>query len=114
MRLTAATTIMIAASAVAATAQSRIDDLCGPGHVNEIAGAGDVRENPGGFYVESLGAQLGHGDLRIVRAVGTEYHLCTRPAATPDMGADRALLLMKEREVKFLFVPAFVGEASLG
>ncbi|MCU9849059.1 hypothetical protein OEZ60_13710 [Defluviimonas sp. WL0024] len=114
MRLTAATTILIVTSAVAAAAASRIDELCGPNHENEIAGAGDVRENPAGFYVESLGVQLDHGDLRIVRAVGSEYHLCTRPAATPDMNAGRARLLMEEREVKYLFVPAFAGEATHG
>ena len=34
-----------------------------------------------------------------------DFYLCTRPAATPDMDATKALLLMHERTVKYLFVP---------
>ena len=32
------------------------------------------------------------------------FYLCTRPAATPGMDMTKALLLMHERTVKYLFV----------
>ena len=88
-----------------AQAQSMIDERCGQDHVNQITELGDVISNPDGYYVRSLQTQLSHGDPRIVRAVGTEYRLCTRPAVTPDMDANEALLLKNKRVVKFLFVP---------
>jgi hypothetical protein len=86
-------------------AETRIDTLCGPAHKNEVPGLQDVTENPDGYYIVSLQTQLSHGDSRIVEATGDVFHLCTRSAATPDMDAYRALLLMQTREVKYLFVP---------
>jgi hypothetical protein len=88
-----------------ADAQSAIDQNCGQGHVNQTTVQGDVTANPDGYYVRSLQTQLSHGDPRIVRAVGGEYHLCTRPAETPDMDATQATLLKNGRVVKFLFIP---------
>lgn len=92
-------------AAGAAEAQSVIDQLCGSNHVNQIIAQDDVTSNPDGYYVRSLQSQLSHGDPRIVRAVGKKYHLCTRPAATPDLDANQATLLDNERVVKYLFIP---------
>jgi hypothetical protein len=89
----------------AAQAETRIDDLCGSEHRNEVAGLSDIKANPNGYYVVSLRTQLSHGDPRIVNAIGDEFHLCTSSAATPDMETTRALLLMQTRVVKYLFVP---------
>jgi hypothetical protein len=94
--------------ASAAQAETRIDTLCGSEHRNEVAGPQDVMANPGGYYIVSLRTQLSHGDLRIVKATGEVFHLCTSSAATPDMETTRALLLMQTREVKYLFVPAIL------
>lgn len=88
-----------------AQAQSMIDERCGQDHMNQIAGLGDVISNPDGYYVRSLQTQISHGDPRIVRAVGREYHLCIRSVATPNLDANEALLYKNERMVKFLFVP---------
>ena len=93
-------------------AEGMIDTLCGPGHVSETAGPSDVRHNPDGYYVASLQTQLSHGDPRIVHAVGETFHLCTRPAATPDMETTRAILLMNERVVSYLFVPTEIPTSS--
>ena len=103
IKITAWTIMAIAASP--AIAQSKIDALCGPRHVNELTSDSDVLTNPDGYYVRSLGEQIRHGDPRLIQAVGTKFHLCTRSAATPDMDASRALPLMNERRVKYLFVP---------
>ncbi len=97
--------IALTMAAGAADAQSMIDQLCGQGHVNQTNKQGDVTANPDGHYVRSLQIQLRHGDPRIVRAVGNEFHLCTGPAATPDMDANQAMLLKNERVVKYLFIP---------
>lgn len=94
--------------ASAAKAVTRIDTLCGSEHRNEVAGPRDVMANPGGYYIVSLRTQLSHGDPRIVKATGEEFHLCTSSAATPDMETTRALLLMQTREVKYLFVPTIL------
>ena len=67
--------------------------------------ADDVRPNPAGFYVASLREQVSEGDPRIILSPSDEFYLCTRPAATPDMDMSKALLLMHERTVKYLFVP---------
>ena len=83
----------------------RIARLCGEGHVNEAASPADIRANPDGYYVASLREQISHGDPRIVRDTVGGFHLCTVPAATPEMDANKALLLMGERQVKYLFVP---------
>jgi hypothetical protein len=91
--------------AATAQAETRIDPLCGLGHRNEVASSQDVQANPAGYYVVSLRTQLPFGDPRIVQATGEAFHLCTSSAATPDMEATRALLLMQAREVKYLFVP---------
>lgn len=99
------TIAFLALCAAPALAESKIDSLCGTGHVDETAHAGDVSANPDGYYIRSLQVQLRHGDPRIVQAVGKQFHLCTRSAARPDMEATRALLLQGEREVKYLFVP---------
>ena len=105
LELFAALTVLTIASTSTAYAKSRIIDLCGDGHVNEVAAAADVAANPDGYYIRSLQTQLSHDDPRIVNAIGAEFHLCTRSAATPDMDATTALLLMNERTVKYLFVP---------
>ena len=86
-------------------AQTRIDTLCGTAHQNEVAGPQDVKANPAGYYIASLLTQLSHGDPRIVKATGDVFHLCTRSAATPDMETNRALLMLRTRGVKYLFVP---------
>lgn len=90
----------------AAEAQSIIDQRCGPNHINQIATQGDLVANPDGYYVRSLQTQLSHGDPRIVQAVGREYHLCTRPASTPDMDTNQTILFKNERTIKYLFVPS--------
>ncbi|KQZ95336.1 hypothetical protein ASD64_18825 [Mesorhizobium sp. Root157] len=96
---------LLLAAQTAAQADSRIVKLCGPDHVNEAASRGDVRPNPEGFYVTSLREQVREGDPRIIVSTSDEFYLCTRPAATPDMDTTKALLLMHERTVRYLFVP---------
>lgn len=100
--------MILAAAPSFGAAQSLKDTLCGSGHVNEISASDDVSANPDGYYIQSLKVQLSHDDPRIVDAVGDDFHLCTRSAATPDMDAARAASLMTERRVKYLFVPAIV------
>jgi hypothetical protein len=96
---------LLLAAQTPAQADSRIVRLCGSDHVNEVASRDDVRPNPAGFYVTSLSEQVSEGDPRIIRSLSVEFYLCTRPAATPDMDTTKALLLMHERTVKYLFVP---------
>ena len=96
---------LVLAAPTAAQADSRIAKLCGPDHVNEAASTDDVRSNPAGFYVTSLGEQVREGDPRIILSTSDAFYLCTAPAATPDMDSSKALLLMHERTVKYLFVP---------
>ena len=96
---------LLLATQTAATADSRIAKLCGSDHDNEVASEDDVRPNPDGFYVTSLREQVSEGDPRIILSTGDEFYLCTRPAATPDMDTTKALLLMHERTVGYLFVP---------
>lgn len=86
-------------------AEGMIAKLCGRDHQNEVATYTDVTSNPDGYYIRSLRTQLSHGDARIVKAVGDSYYLCTVSAARPDMDQTKALLAMKERAVKYLFVP---------
>ncbi len=92
-------------SASVACADSRIETLCGVGHLNEVAAADDVVSNPDGFYIRSLQTQISYGDPRIVQTNGSSFHLCTASAATPDMDINKALLLVNERRVKYLFAP---------
>ncbi|MDX8516323.1 hypothetical protein [Mesorhizobium captivum] len=96
---------LLSAAPAAAKADSDIAKSCGPDHVNEVASADDVRANPAGYYVASLREQVYEGDPRIMRTTSDDFYLCTRPAATPDMDSTKALLLTKERVVKYLFVP---------
>jgi hypothetical protein len=96
---------LLLAAQTAAEADSRIARFCGPDHVNEVASEDDVRPNPDGFYVASVREQLSQGDPRIILTNGDHFYFCTRPAATPDMDATKALMLMRERVVKYLFVP---------
>ena len=103
-KLIIALAVLLAAQ-TAAKEDSRIAKLCGSHHVNEAASTDDVRPNPAGFYVTSLREQVREGDPRIMLTTGDEFYLCTRPAATPDMDTTKALLLMHERTVKYLFVP---------
>lgn len=105
MKPTAILTAALILTAGTAISGEKIDTLCGAGHVNEVSSDGDVTENPNGYYIRSMQVQLSHGDPRLVLGVGDEYRLCTRPAATPDMEANRARLLVNERAVKYLFVP---------
>lgn len=88
-----------------AQAQSLIDAHCGLDHKNELAANQVISENPDGFYLPGLKTQLSHGDPRIIRAVGSEFHLCTRDAARPNMDATQLYTLTLKREVKYLFVP---------
>lgn len=96
---------VVAATQSSAAADSRVAMLCGSDHSNEAASPDDVRPNPDGFFVASIREQVSEGDLRIVRSTRDDFYLCTRAAATPDMDATKAFLLMKERTVKYLFVP---------
>lgn len=96
---------LLAAAQVSARADSRIATLCGADHVNEAVSQDDVRANPDGFYVASLREQVSEGDPRILLTTADDFYLCTRPAATPDMDASKAMLLMHERAVRYLFVP---------
>ena len=96
---------LLLAAQTAAEADSRVAKLCGSDHVNEVASGDDVRPNPAGFYVASLREQVSEGDPRIILSTSDEFYLCTRTAATPDMDTSKALLLMHERIVKYLFVP---------
>lgn len=96
---------VLLAAQTAAKADSRTAKLCGPDHVNEVASRGDVHPNPDGFYVTSLREQVSEGDPRLILSTNDEFYLCTRPAATPDMDTTKALLLMHERTVRYLFVP---------
>lgn len=97
---------LLSAGALAAQADSDIAKLCGPAHVNEVASADDVLAYPAGYYVASLKEQVSLGDPRIMLTSNDEFYLCTRPAATPDMDTTKAMLLMQERIVKYLFVSA--------
>jgi len=96
---------IVSATQSAAAADTRIAKLCGPDHKNEAASQDDVRPNPDGYYVTSIREQVSEGDARIVLTTGDDFYLCTRTAATPDMDSTKALLMMKERAVKYLFVP---------
>jgi hypothetical protein len=98
-------------SSLPANAESRIAQRCGLDHVNEIASETDVRANPAGFYVTSLGEQISDRDPRIILSPVAGFYLCTRVAATPDMDTTKALLLMQERTVKYLFVPV-IGQGN--
>lgn len=114
MTKTLALTVIALVMASAAQAQTRVDTLCGSGHRNEVADRHDVKANPGGYYIASLRTQLSHGDPRIVKATGDEFHLCTSSLATPDMEATRAQLLMQHKKVKFLFVPITLDRPDTG
>lgn len=96
---------LLAAAQGAARADSRMAKLCGADHVNEVASVDDVRPNPDGYYVASIREQVSEDDPRIILTTSDEFYLCTRSAATPDMDASKALLLKRERVVKYLFVP---------
>ena len=96
---------LLLAAQTAATADPRIGNFCGRDHVNEAASEDDIRPNPAGYYVASLREQVSEGDPRIVLTTSDGFHLCTRSAATPNMDSAKALLLMHERIVKYLFVP---------
>ena len=103
-RLIIALAVLLTAQ-TAAKADARIARFCGPDHVNEAASREDVRPNPHGYYVASLKEQVSEGDARIVLTMNGDFYVCTRTAATPDMDTNKALLLMRERTVKYLFVP---------
>ena len=103
-RLITALALLLTAQ-TAAEADTRIAKLCGSNHVNEAASTDDVRPNPAGFYVTSLREQVSEDDPRIVLSPSDDFYLCNRSAATPDMDTTKALLLMHERVVKYLFVP---------
>ena len=108
---------MVAGAAQADTAVDAgtiIGRLCGQNQISHTAALGDVLPNPDGYYVRSLQTQISYGDARIVQAVGTAFHLCTRWAATPDMDASRAINLAGHQVVKYLFVPATLPEVRTG
>ena len=104
-RITLTALALLLAAQTASAADSRVARFCGPDHVSEVASQDDVRPNPAGYYVASLREQVSEGDPRIVLTTSDDFYLCTRSAATPDMDSTKALLLMKERVVKYLFVP---------
>lgn len=114
MKSTIALTTLALLTAMPASAGTMIDTLCGDNHSNEVLSADDVTANPDGYYIRSLQTQISHGDIRIVQAVGKEFHLCTRSAATPDMEATKAALLAGERSVKYLFVPTICPDSRPG
>lgn len=103
--ITAATLAALATPFAGHAEDSRIAPLCGAGHVNELATQSGVKANPDGFYVVNLREQISHGDARIIVSDADGFYLCTRSAATPDMDTNKAMLLMNERTVKYLFVP---------
>ena len=107
---------IIALTMIAGTAeaQSKVAELCGPDHVNQIVAKGEVMENPDGYYVRGLQIQLSHGDPRIVQAVGDTFNLCTRNAATPDMDHSNAINFAQRSEIRYLFVPVGGGKTRLG
>ena len=107
----------LSAAAIAVTAQaattfhtpgartdSRVADLCGAGHVNEVAAPDDVRANPAGFYVVSLNQQIPLGDPRLVFTNAEAPHLCTRAVATPGMDTANAISSGHRRITSWLFV----------
>jgi hypothetical protein len=108
--------ITLIAAAVAATAatalekevaqiDSRVAELCGTGHVNEIAGPDDIRSNPDGYFVTSLNEQISLEDGRIVFTNAQAPYLCTRSAATPDMDMANVSKNADRRTTSWLFVP---------
>ena len=105
MRLFETTVIALIASAALANAESKITMLCGADHANELVSQVDVQANPDGYFIRGLNIQISHGDPRLIQAVGEEFHLCTRAAATPDMPTTMAHQLTNERAVMYLFVP---------
>lgn len=96
---------LLSAAPKAALAGSLIAELCGSDHVNEVASADDVHPNPAGFYVRSLRELLSESDPRVILTTSDAFYLCTQPTATPDMETSKALVPMRERTVKYLFVP---------
>ena len=105
MKLILATMSALIAMTTSVQAESIISELCGLNHENEVQMQSDIQANPDGYFIRDLKIQLSHGDPRIVVAVGDEFHLCTRSAATPDMSANTVEMMKADREVKFLFVP---------
>jgi hypothetical protein len=97
---------VFSADALAAQADSDIALLCGLAHVNEAASAYDILAYPAGYYVASLKEQVGLGDPRIILTTNEEFYLCTRPAVASGSDSTGATLPMRQRTVKFLFVPA--------
>lgn len=104
MKPTLLSAILIATASTAG-AEGMVERLCGAGHANEAGSAITIQANPDGYFVSGLNEQISHGDPRLIMAVGQRFHLCTRSAATPEMDAAKATLLMGERRVKYLFVP---------
>jgi len=105
MRLPTYILILSGVMTTEAVSQSIIDELCGAGHVNETAVAGSVSENPDGYYLAGLKTQLSNGDPRIIRAVGSDFYVCTRPASTPEADVTQMHLSANRRVVAYLFVP---------
>ena len=112
MKLASYITALSAAMTTQAMSQSIIDELCGTGHVSETAIVGPVSKNPDGYYLSGLKTQLSHGDQRIIHAVGSEYHVCTRPVSTPEFGMTQMYQSANKREVTYLFVPTASSELS--
>ena len=104
-RLALIITAALVSANVASAADSRITEVCGINHRNELVSFDDASANPAGHYIASLKVQLYRGDPRIIATNDDTFHLCTRSAATPDMEATRAILMMNERTVRYLFVP---------
>lgn len=105
MKLAPTLTALFIATSGVASADTRIDALCGEGHINEMVSAQDVTANPDGYFIKSLQTQISHGDMRLIKASTRGFHLCTRSMATPEMDTAMAMLLMDEVDVKYLFVP---------
>jgi len=103
-----AVALALAAGSAAAGPGSIIETMCGLTANSAATGPGDIAANPAGFYIRSLATQISDGDPRIVRTAGTDYYLCTRAAATPDMSATEVLRRAGGRVVRYLFVPAIL------
>ena len=105
MKLVSTLAIVFTSLGALAQADSRIERLCGAGHVNEAASSVDIRSNPDGYYVASLKEQVSQGDPRIILTNTSGFHLCTASTAHPGMVANDVYRLHGSRKVKFLFVP---------
>ena len=103
---TIALSTVLAAAMTAAAAQSWYAPGCCPQTGCRPARPGEVRQAAGGYYIEPLRLFVSAGDPRVLVSGDAGYHLCTAPAATPDMEISACYLAMDLRTLKCLYVPA--------